>query len=108
MGRMLAVGLGADAMMDHLSTARRAGGSVCEVSVAAINSPFAVTVAGDGDALAGIARQLDDAEVFHRFLPVEVPYHTHYMDLCQGRALRRVRRALVRAGDGPAVLHGHR
>ena len=80
MGRMLAVGLGADALMDHLDGEAR-GRFGREVSVAAINSPFAVTVAGDGDALAGIARQLDDAEVFHRFLPVEVPYHTHYMDL---------------------------
>ena len=80
MGRMLAVGLGAETLMDHLDGEAR-GRFGREVSVAAINSPFAVTVAGDGDALAGIARQLDDAEVFHRFLPVEVPYHTHYMDL---------------------------
>ncbi|BBZ25964.1 mycocerosic acid synthase [Mycolicibacterium madagascariense] len=80
MGRMLAVGLGADALMDHLDAEARARFGH-EVSVAAINSPFAVTVAGDADALAGIAKQLDRAEVFHRFLPVEVPYHTHYMDL---------------------------
>ena len=50
------------------------------VSVAAINSPSAVTVAGDGDLLDDMARQLDEAGIFNRYLSVKVPYHTHYMD----------------------------
>ncbi|MBX7450701.1 SDR family NAD(P)-dependent oxidoreductase [Mycolicibacterium sp. 3033] len=80
MGRMLAVGLSAETLMQTLDAdivaefGRR-------VSIAAINSPFAVTVAGDEDVLADIVRQLDEAEVFHRHLAVKVPYHTHYMDL---------------------------
>ena len=78
-GRMLAVGLDAETLMQaidgpaHEEFGRR-------VSVAAINSPSAVTVAGDGDILADIARQLDEAGIFTRFLSVKVPYHTHYMD----------------------------
>ncbi|MHA0286052.1 type I polyketide synthase [Mycobacterium sp. C3-094] len=80
MGRMLAVGLNAETLMQTLDA-----GTVAEfghrVSIAAINSPFAVTVAGDEDVLADIVRQLDDAEVFNRQLAVKVPYHTHYMDL---------------------------
>jgi acyl transferase domain-containing protein/acyl carrier protein len=79
LGRMLAVGLDTESLMRTIS------GRVLDefgrrVSVAAINSPSAVTVAGDGDLLGEMARQLDQAGVFHRFLSVEVPYHTHYMD----------------------------
>ena len=78
-GRMLAVGLDAESLM------RTIGGKALDefgrrVSVAAINSPSAVTVAGDSDLLDDIARQLDEAGIFNRYLSVKVPYHTHYMD----------------------------
>ena len=78
-GRMLAIGLDTDALM------RTIGGKPLDefgrrVSVAAINSPSAVTVAGDGDLLDDMARQLDEAGVFNRPLTVKVPYHTHYME----------------------------
>lgn len=80
LGRMLAVGLGADSLLEALDDkARHEIGR--RVSIAAINSPSAVTIAGDSDVLDDIAAQLHDAEVFNRFLAVEVPYHTHYMDL---------------------------
>lgn len=78
-GRMLAVGLDAEALMERVDASaldefgRR-------ISVAAINSPSAVTIAGDGDVLGDIARQLDEAGIFNRFLSGKVPYHTHYMD----------------------------
>lgn len=78
-GRMLAVGLDAETLMQTIDEklldefGRR-------VSVAAINSPSAVTVAGDGDVLEDIARRLDEAQIFHRYLAVKVPYHTHYME----------------------------
>ena len=78
-GRMLAVGLDAESLMQTIS-----GKALDEfgrrVSVAAINSPSAVTVAGDGDLLDDIARQLDEAGIFNRYLSVKVPYHTHYME----------------------------
>lgn len=80
LGRMLAVGLSAEKLLQTVDAA-----TVAEfghrASVAAINSPLAVTIAGDGDVLDEIARQLDDLEVFNRYLPVKVPYHTHYMDM---------------------------
>ena len=59
-GRMLAVGLDAETLMRTLDekTIDEFGR---RVSVAAINSPSAVTVAGDGDVLEDIARQLDEA-----------------------------------------------
>jgi acyl transferase domain-containing protein/acyl carrier protein len=79
LGRMLAVGLDADTLMQTLH-----GPALEEfgrrVSVAAINSPSAVTIAGDSDVLTDVARQLDEAGIFNRFLSGKVPYHTHYMD----------------------------
>ena len=78
-GRMLAVGLDAESLMRAID-----GKALDEfgrrVSVAAINSPSAVTVAGDGDLIDDMARQLDEAGIFNRHLAVKVPYHTHYME----------------------------
>ena len=78
-GRMLAVGVGAEALTQALDekTSDEIGR---RVSIAAINSPSAVTVAGDSEVLDDIARQLDEAKIFNRYLNVKVPYHTHYMD----------------------------
>jgi acyl transferase domain-containing protein/NAD(P)-dependent dehydrogenase (short-subunit alcohol dehydrogenase family)/acyl carrier protein len=78
-GRMLAVGLDAESLMGAID------GKVLDefgrrVSVAAINSPSAVTIAGDGDLIDDMARQLDEAGIFNRHLAVKVPYHTHYME----------------------------
>jgi acyl transferase domain-containing protein/NADP-dependent 3-hydroxy acid dehydrogenase YdfG/acyl carrier protein len=78
-GRMLAVGLDAEALMQTIDEKTR-NEFGRRASVAAINSPSAVTVAGHGDVIDDIARQLEEAGVFHRHLAVEVPYHTHYMD----------------------------
>src|SRR6476660_1199458 len=78
-GRMIAVGLDAETMLRALDgTALEEFGR--RVSVAAINSPSAVTVAGDSDVVDDVARQLDEAGIFNRYLSVKVPYHTHYMD----------------------------
>lgn len=79
LGRMLAVGLDAESLMQVVDT-KTLDEFGRRVSVAAINSPSAVTVAGDRDVLDDIVRQLDDAGVFNRYLAGEVPYHTHYME----------------------------
>ena len=79
LGRMLAVGLSAESFMQKIDAVTRdAIGR--RVSIAAINGPSTVTVAGDGEVLDDIARQLDALEIFNRFLNGKVPYHTHYMD----------------------------
>ncbi|OPX12564.1 type I polyketide synthase [Mycobacterium sp. AT1] len=80
MGRMLAVGLDAETLMATVDQ-KTLDEFTRRVSIAAINSPSAVTVAGDAEVLDDLARQLDDAQVFNRHLAVKVPYHTHYMDL---------------------------
>lgn len=79
-GRMLAVGLSAEAFMAAIDdAARNAVGA--QISIAAVNGPSTVTVAGERDVLEEIARQLEDAGVFNRFLNGKVPYHTHFMDV---------------------------
>lgn len=73
-GKMLAVGM----TPETLSMAVNDAGPL--VSVAAINSPSAVTLAGDAGILESMASQLETFGVFHRFLTVKVPYHSHFMD----------------------------
>lgn len=73
-GRMLAVGLTPETLNKAVADAGP------QVSVAAINSPSAVTLSGDAEVLEGMAAQLKTFGVFHRFLQVKVPYHSHYMD----------------------------
>ena len=83
LGRMLAVSLSAESFMEKIDTKTRdAIGQ--RASIAAINGPSTVTVAGDSDVLDDIAGQLDDLQIFNRFLNGNVPYHTHYMDTIKG------------------------
>jgi acyl transferase domain-containing protein/acyl carrier protein len=79
LGRMLAVGLSAESLL-HTIDAKTHDDMGPRFSIAAINSPSSITVAGDSDVLDDIAHQLDEAGIFNRFLTVKVPYHTHYMD----------------------------
>ncbi|PTQ76079.1 acyl transferase domain-containing protein [Nitrosomonas oligotropha] len=73
-GKMLAVGLGAEQCADLLKLTEG------KVSIAAINSPTTVTLAGDAESLEAIATYLTTIGEFNRFLQVEVPYHSHYME----------------------------
>lgn len=74
MGRMLAVGM----TTETLNQAVHDAGS--GVSIAAINSPSAVTLVGEAAILEDMARQLETFQVFHRFLAGKVPYHSHFME----------------------------
>lgn len=74
-GRMLATGLSTDQATHYCK------GYEDLVSVAAVNSPAAVTLAGDGEALTAIAERLERDSVFNRFLQVEVAYHSPQMDV---------------------------
>ena len=50
------------------------------VSIAAINSPTSVTLAGNQQQLDAISELLSENEVFNRALQVELPYHSESMD----------------------------
>lgn len=74
MGKMLAVGLSVSELPTYLS------GWEDKVSIGAINSEDAITLAGDADALEAISGTLDANDRFARFLKVDVPYHSPVMD----------------------------
>jgi acyl transferase domain-containing protein/NADPH:quinone reductase-like Zn-dependent oxidoreductase/acyl carrier protein len=73
-GTMLAAGVGA------AEAQRWIGRHADRVSIGAVNSARSITLAGDETALRAIADALAEAGVFHRFLAVEVPYHSPLMD----------------------------
>ncbi len=73
-GAMLAVGLSKE------QTLKRIDAFADRVSVAAVNGPTNVTIAGDVDALSDIAVQLTRDDIFNKHLDVEVPYHSPMMD----------------------------
>jgi polyketide synthase 12 len=50
------------------------------VSIAAINGPNMLTFSGDSEPLEKIAQQLEQKDVFCRFLRVNVPFHSHHME----------------------------
>ncbi|GAB0105442.1 type I polyketide synthase [Nocardia sp. JMUB6875] len=72
-GGMLAVGLSEDQAVARI-------GGTAGVSVAAVNSPSAVTLSGDVAELERLRESLDGEGVFARTLRVEVPYHSQLMD----------------------------
>jgi acyl transferase domain-containing protein/aryl carrier-like protein len=73
-GKLVAVGLPLEEAKGLLK------GSEDRVSVAAINSPHAVTLVGDPEALENIVQRLQANDVFCKYLRVNVPYHSHYME----------------------------
>ncbi|WP_233281006.1 type I polyketide synthase [Paenibacillus algicola] len=76
-GRLVAVGL-------PLQQARsRIQGISQSVSIAAINSPGSVTLVGDPTMLQPLTEELEAEGVFCKYLQVNVPYHSHYMDPLQ-------------------------
>lgn len=74
MGKMLAVGL-AEADVNILLQGREN-----KISIAAINSAEAITLAGCAKTLEQIAEELDKKGIFARFLNVGIPYHSPVMD----------------------------
>ncbi len=73
-GAMLAVGLSQE------QTLRCIASFTDRVSIAAVNGPANVTIAGDSDALSDLSTELTRADIFNRALEVEVPYHSPMMD----------------------------
>ncbi|MEW1741148.1 type I polyketide synthase, partial [Nocardia beijingensis] len=72
-GGMLALGMSE-------SEARELLARTDSISIAAVNSPGAVTLAGDSEDLELLRDTLSATGTFARSLRVEVPYHSHLMD----------------------------
>ena len=73
-GKMLAVALSEEKARESISAFED------RVSIAAMNSPGLITLSGDAEPLEQLAKQLETEGVFHRFLQVPVPFHSHHMD----------------------------
>ncbi|WP_243644247.1 type I polyketide synthase [Paenibacillus pinisoli] len=84
-GKMAAVGLSLEEAERRLA---RAEG---EVSIAAINSPSAVTLVGEPEALKSLTDKLESEGIFCKYLHVSVPYHSHYMEPLQAELLEVLR-----------------
>jgi acyl transferase domain-containing protein/acyl carrier protein len=73
-GAMMAVGLPGGEVAPLLESY---GG---RISIAAVNSPSSATVSGDPEAIQDLAARLEEKQVFHRALRVNVAYHSAQMD----------------------------
>ena len=74
LGTMLAVGMGMEECRPLL--AEYPG----KISIAAVNSLNAVTLAGSKEDLMAVSDSLDKRNIFSRFLKVNIGYHSHQMD----------------------------
>lgn len=99
-GQMMAVGL------PPKEAQRVLEGYEERISIAAINSPSAVTLVGDGQALQDIKQFLEEREVFCRFLKVQVPYHSHYINPLRAELLD-VLQGLVPNSHAPSLFNGY-
>ncbi len=97
-GRMLAVALPVE-QMEQMPRPVHANA----VTIASINSPSSVTLSGDADALEEMARSLERAGVFCRFLKVDVPYHSARMDGLHDELVRSLAALVPRTSSIPFV-----
>jgi hybrid polyketide synthase/nonribosomal peptide synthetase FtdB len=76
------------------------------VSVAAVNSPTAVTLAGNENALAQLAAELQAEQIFVRLLTLRVPYHSAQMELIKQELLSSLAVLEPRTARVPLYLTG--
>ncbi len=77
MGGMLA------AAVSREQAATLIAGNEDKVSIAAINSPVSLTLAGNSAVLTDLEKQLTERKIFCRSLTVDVPYHCAVMDIIE-------------------------
>ncbi|MFF7006917.1 amino acid adenylation domain-containing protein [Streptomyces fimicarius] len=99
-GAMLAVSLSED------EAERRVRPYRDRVSVAAVNSPTAITLAGDEAALTLLAEELRAEQQFAKFLTVEVPYHSVGMERIKDELLAELAPLEPRRARVPLYLTG--
>ncbi|MDJ1642705.1 non-ribosomal peptide synthetase/type I polyketide synthase [Streptomyces pakalii] len=99
-GTMLAVSLTED------EAERRVRPYRDRVSIAAVNSPTAITLAGDEAALSLLAEELRAEQQFAKFLTVEVPYHSVGMERIKDELLAELAPLEPRPAHVPLYLTG--
>ncbi len=73
-GRMLAAGLTTAEATSLIQ------GREDKVSIAAVNGPAMVSLAGDTDVIEQISEELEKKDIFNRMLQINVPFHCHHME----------------------------
>ena len=81
-GKMVAVGLSASEVEPLLAPYGD------KISIAAINSPNSVAIAGDEAALREFIKPLQQQGIFCKFLQVQIPFHSAYMEPIKEELLR--------------------
>lgn len=99
-GTMLAVSLPED------EAERRVRPYRDRVSIAAVNSPTSITLAGDEEALTSLAQELRDEQLFAKFLSVRVPYHSVGMERIKDDLLSSLAGLAPRPAQVPLHLTG--
>lgn len=80
MGSMLAVGLSEADAQEIIKPYN-------DISVAAVNSPRAITLSGNTDSLKEVMKKLESGGLFCRLMDVTVPYHSPVMDVIKEELL---------------------
>ncbi len=62
-----------------------------QVSIAALNGPESTVLSGDIVPLEEIAQELEEKEIFNRFLKINVPFHSHYMEMTKEEMLKSLK-----------------
>lgn len=83
-GSMLAVGI-SSAEAKQIINRHNFGASV---EIATLNGPKTTTLSGDSECLEKLAGELDNRGIFARFVKVEVPYHSHFMDPLEAELIK--------------------
>ena len=83
-GKMLAVGAPFEEIRQFLQSTERA------ISLAAVNGPSAITLAGDPEVLEKLSVTLQEQRIFTRMLPVNIAYHSPAMDKIKDEFLASV------------------
>lgn len=99
-GTMLAVG------MTEQEALMRIAPYQDRISIAAINSPKAMTLSGDEDALKELSTKLEKEQIFAKFLTVLVPYHSAKMDPIRDELLHCLADINARESVTPLYLTG--
>ncbi|MBC9783075.1 amino acid adenylation domain-containing protein [Heliobacterium chlorum] len=84
-GKMVAVGLPEAEVLEKLKPFRD------KISIAAVNSPRTVTISGNEQALIEFIEPLQASGVFCKFLQVQIPFHSSYMEPIKEELLECIR-----------------
>lgn len=76
------------------------------ISIAAINSPTAMTLSGEVEPLTELAEELQSEQVFAKFLTVGVPYHSAKMELIKDQLFESLADITAQEATLPLYLTG--